>query len=58
VLKSRSTAAQVRLQPSELELYGQYKAKVSLNVLKRIKDNKDGKCVTSGVGYVGSKFEP
>lgn len=31
--------------PEELEQYGHYKAKVSLDVLKRLKDKPDGKLV-------------
>lgn len=33
------------LQPSELETHGRWKAKVSLDVLKRLKDEPDGNYV-------------
>ncbi len=41
-------AEQAGLQPDEVESYGKYKAKVSLSVLDRLKDVRDGKlvCVT------------
>jgi formyltetrahydrofolate synthetase len=41
-------AEQTGLEPDEVEPYGKYKAKVSLSVLDRLKDVKDGKlvCVT------------
>jgi formate--tetrahydrofolate ligase len=37
------------LEPDEYDLYGKYKAKVSLDVLERLKDRPDGKliCVTA-----------
>ena len=37
------------LEPDEYDLYGKYKAKVSLDVLERLKDKPDGKliCVTA-----------
>ncbi len=35
-------AEQVGILPEELELYGNYKAKVSLDILERLKDVKDG----------------
>ena len=37
------------LEPEEIELYGRYKAKVSLSVLDRLRDRRDGRlvCVTS-----------
>jgi methylenetetrahydrofolate dehydrogenase (NADP+)/methenyltetrahydrofolate cyclohydrolase/formyltetrahydrofolate synthetase len=38
-------AAEVGLQPEELELYGPYKAKVKLEVLERLKGIPDGKYV-------------
>lgn len=38
-------AAKVGIQEDELELYGKYKAKVSLDIWKRIKDNPDGKLI-------------
>ncbi|MBV9194886.1 MAG: formate--tetrahydrofolate ligase [Solirubrobacterales bacterium] len=43
-----SIAERAGLEPEEIEPYGRYKAKVSLSVLDRLKDVKDGKlvCVT------------
>ena len=38
-------AAGLGIEESELELYGNYKAKVSLDVLERLKDKKDAKLV-------------
>ena len=38
-------AKSIGLRESELELYGKYKAKISLSVLDRLKDRKDGKYI-------------
>ena len=38
-------AAEIGLQPDELESYGKYKAKVELSVLKRLAHRKDGKYI-------------
>src|SRR5579859_7961730 len=38
-------AADIGLQPSEVELYGSYKAKVALSVLDRLADRPDGKLI-------------
>lgn len=38
-------AAQLGLEEDDLELYGKYKAKVSLDVYKRLKDKPDGKLI-------------
>jgi formate--tetrahydrofolate ligase len=38
-------AADMGLEPSEVELYGSYKAKVSLSVLDRLADRPDGKLI-------------
>ncbi len=38
-------AENLGIQEDELELYGKYKAKVSLNVLKRLKDKPDAKLI-------------
>ncbi|VDB82920.1 unnamed protein product [Peniophora sp. CBMAI 1063] len=38
-------AHEIGVLPSELELYGQYKAKIDLNVLKRLDHRQDGKYV-------------
>jgi formate--tetrahydrofolate ligase len=42
-------ALRAGLEPDEIELYGRYKAKVSLDVLDRLRDRPDGRlvCVTS-----------
>ncbi|MER3487372.1 MAG: formate--tetrahydrofolate ligase, partial [Chloroflexota bacterium] len=42
-------AAAAGLEPDEIELYGRYKAKVSLSVLERLRDRPDAKlvCVTA-----------
>ena len=42
-------ALRAGLEPDEIELYGRYKAKVSLSVLDRLRERPDGKlvCVTS-----------
>jgi formate--tetrahydrofolate ligase len=42
-------AEEVGLEPDEFDLYGKYKAKVSLDVLERLRDVPDGKliCVTA-----------
>jgi len=43
-------AEEVGILPDELESYGKYKAKVSLDVLKRLSHRKDGKyIVVSGI---------
>ena len=39
-------ATELGLEPDEVELYGGYKAKVSLSVLDRLADRRDGKLVT------------
>lgn len=41
----RALAEELGLESQELELYGDYKAKVSLDVLERLKDEPDGKYV-------------
>jgi formyltetrahydrofolate synthetase len=38
-------AADIGLEPSEVELYGSYKAKVALSVLDRLADRPDGKLI-------------
>lgn len=38
-------AGDLGLSEDEVELYGKYKAKISLNVLKRLQDKKDGKLI-------------
>jgi hypothetical protein len=44
-------AAEIGLQPDELESYGKYKAKVELSVLDRLAHRKDGKYIVVS-GYV------
>ncbi|MCX7883493.1 MAG: formate--tetrahydrofolate ligase [Caloramator sp.] len=41
----REIAKNVGILEDELELYGKYKAKVSLDIFKRLKDKKDGKLI-------------
>ena len=41
----RQLAEELGLEPRELELHGDYKAKVSLDVLERFKDQPDGKYI-------------
>jgi formate--tetrahydrofolate ligase len=38
-------ARQIGLSEDDLELYGKYKAKISLNVVNRLRDNPDGKLI-------------
>ena len=38
-------AAKIDLTPDELDLYGKYKAKIPLDVLKKVQSNPDGKLV-------------
>jgi methylenetetrahydrofolate dehydrogenase (NADP+) / methenyltetrahydrofolate cyclohydrolase / formyltetrahydrofolate synthetase len=48
-------AAEIGLQPDEIESYGKYKAKVELNVLERLKYRKDGKYVViTGYGFMST----
>lgn len=41
----REVAAKLDITEDELELYGKYKAKLSDELMERVKDNKDGKLV-------------
>ena len=41
----KEIAAKVGLVEDDLELYGKYKAKISLEAISKVKDNKDGKLV-------------
>lgn len=43
--KITKIAQEIGLLDSELELYGNYKAKISLDVLKRLKERKNGKYI-------------
>ncbi len=45
MLHIRQIAENIGIKEEELELYGNYKAKISLDIWNRIKDNKDGKLV-------------
>ncbi len=45
MMKIKDIAAQIDIKEDELEPYGHYKAKLSDELLDRIKDNKDGKLV-------------
>ena len=38
-------ARSLGIENDELELYGRYKAKISLDVLQRLKDSPDGKLI-------------
>lgn len=38
-------ARKLKIKEEDIDLYGKYKAKVSLNVLKKLKDKKDGKLI-------------
>ena len=45
MLKINEIAKKLGIEDDELELYGNYKAKLSSNLQERIKDNKDDKLV-------------
>lgn len=45
MLHIRQIAENIGIKEEELELYGNYKAKISLDIWNRIKDNKNGKLV-------------
>ncbi len=38
-------ASKVNLKASDLELYGNYKAKIHLDVMEQLKDKEDGKLI-------------
>ncbi|KAI7093683.1 C-1-tetrahydrofolate synthase, partial [Hortaea werneckii] len=46
-------AAEIGIAPSELEPYGAYKAKVSLDVLNRLQHRRDGRYVLALAGQLG-----
>lgn len=48
-------AAEIGLQPDEVESYGKYKAKVELSVLDRLAHRKDGKYIIVS-GYVSIRI--
>ena len=41
----KEIAEQLGLGEEDLELYGKYKAKISLETISKVKDNKNGKLV-------------
>jgi len=43
--KVTDIAASIGIEEDEIELYGNYKAKISLDLLKRLHDKKDGKLI-------------
>lgn len=45
MLHIREVAAQLEIAEDELELYGNYKAKLSEELMERVKDNPDGKLI-------------
>lgn len=45
MLHIREVAAQLGIAEDELELYGKYKAKLSDELMEKIKDNQDGKLI-------------
>ncbi len=45
MLKIKDIASKINLVDDDYELYGNYKAKISLDVLDKLKDNKDGKLI-------------
>lgn len=45
MLPITEVAAKLGIEPDEVEQYGKYKAKISLDIWKRLKDKKDGKLI-------------
>ena len=45
MLHIREVAAQLGIEEDDLELYGKYKAKLSDELIDRVKDNPDGKLI-------------
>jgi formate--tetrahydrofolate ligase len=45
LLPITQVAAAAGIEPDELEQFGKYKAKISLNILERLKDRPDGKLI-------------
>ncbi len=45
MLHIKDVAAQLGIEEDDLELYGKYKAKLSNELMDRVKDNKDGKLI-------------
>lgn len=45
MLPIREVAAQLQIAEDDLELYGKYKAKLSDELMEKVKDNKDGKLI-------------
>lgn len=45
MLPIKDVAGQIGLSEDDLELYGKYKAKISLETIKRLENNQDGKLI-------------
>jgi formate--tetrahydrofolate ligase len=45
MLNVEEIAKKIGIEPNDLEQYGKYKAKVNLDLLKKLKDKKDGKLI-------------
>lgn len=43
--KILEVAKRMNIEEDDVELYGKYKAKISLNTYKKLKDKKDGKLI-------------
>ncbi|HAJ15595.1 MAG TPA: formate--tetrahydrofolate ligase, partial [Erysipelotrichaceae bacterium] len=41
----KDVASRIGLSEDDLELYGKYKAKISLDTIKKVENNKDGKLI-------------
>ena len=45
MLPIKDVAGQIGLSEDDLELYGKYKAKISLETIKKLENNQDGKLI-------------
>lgn len=45
MLRIKDVASELGLSEDDIELYGNYKAKISLDVMEQLKDNKDGEVI-------------
>ena len=57
----RDVAAKIGVEESDLEYYGNYKAKVSLDLLNRNQDKADGKLILVKIndnGWIGRCLKP
>ena len=45
MLPIKEVASKIGLEEDDLELYGKYKAKISLETIKRLENEKDGKLI-------------